>query len=118
MVEVGSGALPVGMHTVNFRYASGFNRRHHTRGHVLEARYGSRRKASLIDLLVTYRYVVRNPVDAGLVAHPADWPWSSYATTISSSPVATFVDASPLLSALAETRERAIAILRAFVEKS
>jgi len=118
MLEVGSGALPVGMHAVNFRYAAGFNRRHHTRGHVLEARYGSRRKTSVIDLLVAYRYVVRNPVDAGLVAHPADWPWSSYAATISSTPVTTFVDASPLLSALADTRERAVAILRAFVESS
>ena len=118
MLEVGRGALPIGMHTVNFRYATGFNRRHHTRGHVLEARYGSRRKDSLLERLVTYRYVVRNPVDAGLVAHPADWPWSSYAATVAAEPEPTFVDAGPLLSSLAGTREHAVAILRAVVEKS
>jgi len=118
MLEVGAGALPIGMHTVNFRYAAAFNRRHHTRGHVLEARYGSSRKDSPLERLVTYRYVVRNPVDAGLVAHPADWPWCSYATTIATEAPPTFVDASPLLSTLADTRERAIAVLRAFVEKS
>jgi REP element-mobilizing transposase RayT len=118
LLEVRNGALPIGMHAVNFRYASAFNRRHHTRGHVLESRYGSKRKTSLADLLVAYRYVVRNPVDAGLVAHPADWPWSSYAATIASNPPSTFVDASPILSVIASTRERAIANLRAFVEKS
>jgi len=27
------------------------------------------------------RYIVRNPVRAGLVKHPGDWPWSSYRAT-------------------------------------
>jgi hypothetical protein len=29
-------------------------------------------------LLHVTRYIHRNPVEAGLVPHPADWPWSSY----------------------------------------
>ncbi len=32
-------------------------------------------------LLWTARYVVRNPVEAGLCAHPAEWSWSSYRAT-------------------------------------
>ncbi len=29
-------------------------------------------------LLQVTRYIHRNPVEAGLVGRPADWPWSSY----------------------------------------
>jgi putative transposase len=70
ILDVEGGALPVGMHAVNFRYAAGFNRRHHTRGHVLESRYGSRRIRSASELLGVYAYVVQNPVAAGLAGHP------------------------------------------------
>ena len=118
VVEVEEGALPIGMHAVNSRYAAGFNRRHHTRGHVLEARYGSHRIGSGAELLGAYAYVVRNPVAAGLAAHPALWPWSSYWITVATNPSPTFVDAGLVLGGLARTRERAVAMLRAFVEKS
>lgn len=118
ILEVEEGALPVGMHAANFRYAAGFNRRHHTRGHVLEARYGSRRIRSASDLLALYAYVVQNPVTAGLALHPALWLWSSYRITVAADPPPTFVDASLILRGLADSRERAVAILRAFVEKS
>jgi hypothetical protein len=30
-------------------------------------------------LLAAYRYLARNPVEAGLVEDPSDWPWSSAA---------------------------------------
>ena len=118
LVEVGDGALPVGMHAVNSRYAAGFNRRYHTRGHVLDSRYGSRRVESAADLLGVFAYVVRNPVDAGLATHPALWPWSSYWITVAATPPPTFIDAELILHGLARSRERAVATLRAFVEKS
>ena len=118
VVEVRDGALPVGMHAVNARYAAGFNRRHRTRGHVLERRYESRRITSFADLLGVYAYVVLNPVKAGLCAHPRLWVWSSYWVTIAENPPRTFVDAGVVLRGLGATRERAVAVLRAFVEKS
>jgi putative transposase len=118
VLEVEDGALPAGMHAVNARYAAGFNRRHHTRGHVLEARYASRRIGSFPDLLGVYAYVVQNPVEAGLVAHPALWVWSSYWMTVAADPPLTFVDAGRVLRGLGATRERAVAALRSFVEKS
>jgi hypothetical protein len=34
-------ALPIGMHSLNFRHAVEFNRRHGMKGHVLGARYDS-----------------------------------------------------------------------------
>jgi putative transposase len=118
IVEVDEGALPIGMHGLNFRYAAGFNRRHHTRGHVLEARYGSRRIRSASELLGVYAYIVQNPVAAGLAVHPTLWLWSSYWMTVAAAPPTTFVNAALVLRGLADTRERAIAMLRAFVEKA
>jgi REP element-mobilizing transposase RayT len=67
------------MRHVNGVYTQRFNRRHGLVGHLFQGRF----KAILVDrqsyLLEVCRYVDLNPVRAGLVAQPADWPWSSYA---------------------------------------
>lgn len=55
-----------------------FNKRNDCTGTLWESRF----KASLVDtdnyLLSCYRYVELNPVRAGLVSAPAQYPWSSY----------------------------------------
>src|SRR5579872_6314761 len=43
VLDVEAGALPKGMHLLNFRYASHFNVRHSMKGHVQGRRYGARR---------------------------------------------------------------------------
>jgi putative transposase len=47
-------------------------------------RFAGRFKAILVDrdsyLLELLRYVVLNPVRAGMVTHASEWPWSSYLT--------------------------------------
>ncbi len=122
ILEVGEGVLPVGMQELNFRYAAGFNARHGLRGHVFARRYGCRRLEIDPDLperelQVAYRYVMRNPVEAGLCRSPELWPWSSYAATIGLVESFTFVDASPLLDCFGGSREAQIAELRAYVEE-
>jgi REP element-mobilizing transposase RayT len=65
------------MRHVNGVYTQLFNRRHDLVGHLLQGRF----KAILVDrdayLLALCRYVERNPVAAGMVRQPQDWPWSS-----------------------------------------
>jgi putative transposase len=65
------------MRHVNGVYTQSFNRRHTLVGHLFQGRF----KAILVDrdayLLALCRYVERNPVAAGLVSKPDDWPWSS-----------------------------------------
>jgi putative transposase len=67
------------MQQLNSRYCQWFNRRHNRFGHLV----GGRFKAPFVDtehyFMRLIRYVLRNPVTAGLVANAADWPWSSYA---------------------------------------
>ncbi len=79
LVETLKPTLSRAMREVNGVYTQAFNRRHGRVGHVLQGRY----QAILVDkdsyLLELSRYVVLNPVRAGVVAAANDWPWSSFA---------------------------------------
>lgn len=118
IVGVGDGVLPTAMHSLNLSYARHHNRRHGLRGHVQFQRYGSRRIDDPGDLLEGFRYVVRNPVEAGLCSAPADWPWSSYGGTVGVGELSAFVDAAPLFAASARPWSDPRALLRASVERS
>lgn len=118
MVEVDEGVLPKAMHAINLAYARHHNRRYALRGHVQHWRYGSRRIEDDADLISTYAYVANNPVEAGLCASPADWPWTSYPGTIGLAELATFVDPSRILGCFDWPRSDPRAALRARVERS
>jgi REP element-mobilizing transposase RayT len=63
---------------LNGVYSQWWNHRHQRCGHVFQGRF----KAQIVQreryLLAVCRYVVRNPVRAGLVSHPREWRWSRY----------------------------------------
>ncbi|HXA47583.1 MAG TPA: transposase, partial [Burkholderiaceae bacterium] len=67
-------------------YVPYFNRKYGRSGTLWQGRF----KATVIDaasyLLTCSRYIELNPVRAGLVAHPADYPWSSYIHHIGAKP--------------------------------
>jgi putative transposase len=69
------------MQQLNSAYSQSFNRRHDRVGHVLQGRF----KALLVDrdeyFLQLLRYIMLNPVEAGLVDDPGAWRWSSYRAT-------------------------------------
>jgi len=81
IIETPEGNLSRGMRQLNGVYTMDFNRRRRTVGHVFQGRY----KAILVEkesyLLEVCRYVVLNPVRAGLVKRPEGWSWSSYRGT-------------------------------------
>jgi hypothetical protein len=106
------------MHSLNFRHAVAFNVRHRMKGHVLGARYDSVRIEDDDQLLTTFRYVMQNPVEAGLVQRPEDWPWSSYAATTGRAEQHSFVDPSRVLGCFDGPPELAAAGLHAFVTDS
>lgn len=60
------------------RYAQYFNRMHNRTGPLWEGRF----RSCMVDtegyLLTCHRYIECNPVRAGMVADPGDYPWSSY----------------------------------------
>ncbi len=81
MIETPDANLSMGMRQLNGIYTQKYNKRHHKTGHIFEGRF----KAILVQkdnyLLELCRYVVLNPVRAGVVGKPEDWRWSSYQAT-------------------------------------
>ncbi len=67
------------MKNVAQRYAQDVNRRMRRSGSLWESRFHSCLVASERYALGCYRYIELNPVLAGMVAHPGDYRWSSYA---------------------------------------
>lgn len=116
LVETPLPNLSRGMRQLNGVYAQQFNRRHNRVGHLTQGRYGAILVEQGEHLLSTVRYIVRNPVRAGLCAAPEDWHWSSYRATLGLEPLG-LVAIDALLEQLAETRSQARERLRAFVDE-
>lgn len=68
--------LSAGMQRLNSSYARSFNVRHGREGHLFERRFYSEFVQTEDHLEELLRYIVGNPVRAGLCANPAEWPWS------------------------------------------
>jgi REP element-mobilizing transposase RayT len=81
LVQTPHADLAIGMHRVNSAHANYFNRRHDHVGHLFQARYSSVLVERETHLLEACRYIVLNPVRAGLCRRPSDWRWSSYRAT-------------------------------------
>jgi hypothetical protein len=98
------------MRHLNGVYTQAFNRAHHSDGHVFKGRF----KAILVEkeshLLELSRYVVLNPVRAGIAARPEQYQWSSYLATLGRAVVPVFLTTAWLLSnfatSLPESRRR------------
>jgi hypothetical protein len=103
------------MRQLNGVYTQYVNRTHVRVGHLFQGRF----KGILVEretyLLELARYVVLNPVRAGMVSTPADWPWSSYRATAGEVPTPPFLATDWLLRAFGDTREQAVAGYRRFV---
>lgn len=115
MVETPDGNLGRAMKHLNGRYSSYFNKVHARPGHLFQGRY----KAILVErenyLLELARYVVLNPVRAGLAEHPRDWFWSSYHATVQPDIAPAWLNTDWLLTQFAETVEAAIPAYKRFV---
>jgi REP-associated tyrosine transposase len=82
LIETPDGGLGRGMQMLHGLYAETFNKRHEHSGHLFQGRYGAKRIETDAQMWVTARYIVMNPVAAGLCARPGEWVWSSHAATV------------------------------------
>src|SRR5215831_18440496 len=81
LIETPQPNLARGMRHLNGVYTQRFNRRHGRAGHVFQGRYKAIVVQKDVHLLELCRYVVLNPVRAGLVEKVGEWLWSSYRAT-------------------------------------
>jgi len=79
VVETVEGNLSQGMRQLNGVYTQHINSAYQRVGHVFQGRYKSILVEKESYLLELARYVVLNPVRAGMVDDPQQWSWSSYA---------------------------------------
>lgn len=66
------------MKALGQRYVQYVNRTYRRTGTLWEGRFRSCLMQDDAYVLACYRYIELNPVRAGMVAHPADYRWSSY----------------------------------------
>ena len=115
MLETVEGNLAQGMRQLNGIYSQDFNRRHHLVGHVFQGRY----KAILVQkecyLLELARYIVLNPVRAGMVNRAEEWPWSSHAAFVATSGAPAWLETDWLLSQFGPSRIEAVKAYRKFI---
>jgi hypothetical protein len=85
------------MRLLNGVYTQRFNRRHTRVGHLFQGRFTGIVVEQLSHLLELARYVVLNPVRAGMVGAPEDYRWSSLRATLGLSPLPPWLAAERLL---------------------
>ena len=94
--------LPDGLRDLFGGYARHFNSRYSRCGHLYQGRYRAFIVAHDEYLVDVVRYVLLNPVKAGIVKDPGDWPWSSFNTSVGRCAAPDWMDLAVVLSPFAD----------------
>jgi hypothetical protein len=103
------------MKNVNHRYALRFDRRWERTAHLFANRFGAVLQTTERQFLGTLRYVVRNPVEAGICASPYDARWTSFAATAGLAPAPEYLRVDEILDCFAHDHDAARRRYLAFV---
>jgi REP element-mobilizing transposase RayT len=117
LVRLQDGGLSEGMRELNGTYSRWSNRladRTGT-GHLVKNRFGCTRPETDGHLWELFRYIPNNPVEAGLVAAPEDWPWSGFRATLGLDRTRPFHQPSELLRYFGDCPETAVERYRQYV---
>lgn len=112
VVDTPAGDLSRGMRHLNGVFTQRMNRRHERVGHLLQGRFHAvlvERESHLLELA---RYVVLNPVRAGMIAAPESYRWSSLRATLGLDPQPPWLTIEPTLGEFGSA-ERYLRFVRA-----
>lgn len=116
MIETPEGNFSRGMRQLNGVYTQRYNRRYSRVGHLFQGRY----KAIVVEkesyLLALCRYIVLNPVRAGMVKRAGLWKWSSYNATVGLSVPRECLSTDWILSQFDDDKKQVTGRYRDFVE--
>ncbi|MDX6490323.1 MAG: REP-associated tyrosine transposase [Gaiellaceae bacterium] len=118
LVETPAPNLSAGMQRLNSTYAQWFNVLHGFSGHVFERRFFSRLIESSYDLLELVRYIVLNPVRAGICDEAWDWKWSSYGAMAGETRATPFLTCDWLLAQFGHDQRRAREAFCTFIREA
>jgi putative transposase len=115
LLQTQEADISQGMHRLNGVYAKWFNWRHGYEGHLFERRFHDELVEGHAHLPELTRYIVLNPVRAGIVGTAGRWTWSSYDATIGKRQRPPFLTTSWVLSLFNEAPDRARHLYADFV---
>jgi REP element-mobilizing transposase RayT len=107
LIETPEGNLSAGMRQLNGLYTQRFNRCHERVGHLFQGRF----KAIVVErdryLLELCRYIVLNPIRAGMVENLEHYVWSSYMATMGFSECPVWLETDWVLGQFGKVRAKA-----------
>ena len=118
LIETPTAGLSQGMRQINSTYTQSYNRRHGRVGHVLQGRFKSilvERDSYLLELC---RYIVLNPVRAGMVKESGQYRWSSFRATAGKEVAPTWLSVDAVLSQFGRQRAAARRKYEVFVRQA
>jgi putative transposase len=115
VIETREPNISAGMQRLNSTYAQWFNLRYGFTGHLFQGRFYGQLVESNYHLLELARYLVLNPVRAGLCASAGGWKWSSYRAVVGNVKLAGFLTVGWLLGQFGQDPRRARETFRQFV---
>lgn len=107
LIETPEGNLSDGMRDFNSGYVQAYNNYHDTSGTMFGGRFTSHLIEKEHYLYEVQRYIVLNPVRAGMVVDPKDYIWSSYRATAGFDQVPEWLIVEDILLNFAETKREA-----------
>jgi putative transposase len=116
LIETPNGNLSLAMKHINQLYTQWLNKRYEKVGHVFQGRFKSKLIESDSQLLEVCRYIVNNPVRAGIADKPKDYSWSSYKQTAGLVMPNQWLTVSWIHSQFADSYEKSVERYVAFVD--
>jgi putative transposase len=117
VIELTEETLSSGMKWLNSSYAQAFNSRHRRVGHLFQGRFHARLVEKESYLLEVLRYVVLNPVRAGMVSRPEDYAWSGHRATAGLCAAPEWLAVEQTLTCFAPARQIARVLYKRFVDE-
>jgi len=117
LVETPDANLSKFMRQLNGVYTQRYNHHYKRSGHLFQGRYKAILVQRALYLTELSRYIVLNPVRAGMVRAAKDWRWSSYRATAGLSAGVSWLTTDWLLSSFAKKRSQAVLLYRKFVSE-
>ena len=116
LIETTQPNLSLAMQWLNVSYAAYYNKKRRRSGHLFQGRF----KSVLVEadeyLKPLSRYIHLNPVQAGMVNSPDEFPWSSYPAFIGKIKPYDWLETGFLLAIFGKKKKEAVKNYRAYVE--
>jgi putative transposase len=115
LLETPLGNLSRGMQNLNSTYAQWYNKRHDRCGPLFQGRFSSYLIEKDNYLLAAARYIVLNPVKAGITGNAMSYAWSSFHYMMGKRGCPKFLDVSTILEYFSQNPTTAHRLFRSYV---